>query len=151
MNSCVYRVTFLKSTDELNDDYERLSDHEKEKVANLDAESFFDYEELDKYVCFIICTPIEIQKYTRILTDNLIAHQCDNLSKSLLKSKFIPEIELKDKINNLNSIKYNFFEKDLETWILENLDIDTVLDRISEVGMDKLTSIEKTFLKDYHQ
>lgn len=151
MNSCVYRVTFLKSTDELNDDYERLSDHEKEKVANLDAESFFDYEELDKYVCFIICTPIEIQKYTKILTDNLIAHQCDNLSKSLLKSKFIPEIELKDKINNLNSIKYNFFEKDLETWILENLDIDTVLDRISEVGMDKLTSIEKTFLKDYHQ
>ncbi len=150
MNSFIFRVVFLRSTQELNDDYERLSDHEREKISNLDAESFFDYEEMDKYICFLITTHIEIQKYIKILNDNSIAHSFEDLSESILKSRFIVSDQLKDKVNNLNTIKYNFFEQDVEIWILENLDIDTVLDRISEVGMKKLTETEKTFLKDYH-
>ncbi len=150
MNSSIFRITFFKSTQDLNDDYERLSEHEKEKISNLDAESFFDYEEKECYICFLITTHLEIQKYIKILKDNLISHKLENLSTEILKSKFIVNNELKDKITNLNSIKYNFFEQDIENWILENLDIDTVLDRISEVGMDKLTDIEKAFLKDYH-
>jgi len=32
---------------------------------------------------------------------------------------------------------------------LNNLDIDMVLDRISEVGIDFLKSVEKEFLKNY--
>lgn len=150
MNSFIFRITFFKSTQDLNDDYDRLSDHEKEKIANLDAESFFDYEESDKYICFLITNPIEVQKYLKILKDNSIHHNCEDLSNDVLRSKFIVDRDLKDKVNNLNTIKYNFFEQDVESWILENLDIDTVLDRISEVGMDKLTEVEKAFLKDYH-
>lgn len=34
---------------------------------------------------------------------------------------------------------------------MENLDIDIVLDRISEVGIDNLSQIEKDFLKNYKQ
>lgn len=150
MNSFIYRITFFKSTQELNDDYERLSDNEKEKIANMDAESFFDYEELDNYICFVISTPLELDKYVQILNDNFISHQCDNISELILRSEFVVSQELDDKINSLNSIKYNFFKDDVDKWILSNLDIDTVLDRISKVGIDGLNEIEKTYLKQYN-
>jgi hypothetical protein len=36
-------------------------------------------------------------------------------------------------------------------WILENLDIDMVLDRISQIGINSLTKTEKEFLDKYQQ
>ena len=38
---------------------------------------------------------------------------------------------------------------DLDEWIYDNLDIDIVLDRISDVGMESLKKVEKEFLKNY--
>ena len=53
--------------------------------------------------------------------------------------------------NPTNQVKYTFFVEDVDEWIYNNLDIDTVLDRISEVGsVDSLTKIEKEFLETYH-
>ena len=37
----------------------------------------------------------------------------------------------------------SFFVDDLNDWIYNNLDIDTILDRINLVGIDSLTKIEK--------
>jgi hypothetical protein len=34
-------------------------------------------------------------------------------------------------------------------WTMENIDIDIVLDRISQVGMNNLKEVEKDFLKNY--
>lgn len=150
MNSFIYRITFFKSTQELNDDYDRLSENEKEKIANIDAESFFDYEEMDTYTCFLISSPLELSKYLKVLTDNFISHQLEDLSQKILKSEFVISKELDSRINSLNSIKYNFFKDDVDKWILSNLDIDTVLDRISKVGMDGLNEIEKQYLKQYN-
>ena len=60
------------------------------------------------------------------------------------------EEELKPLLTTINSIKYSFFIDDLNDWIFENLNIDNVLDRISEVGgVKNLTSIEKEFLKNF--
>ena len=64
----VYKIKFNKSSFELNDDYERLSDYEKDIISELNTESFFDYEdELDNYVCFVITTPTELDRYLKIL------------------------------------------------------------------------------------
>lgn len=148
MINSIYKISFSKSAQELNDDYERLSDHEKEKIASLDAESFFDYEDESGYICFLITNAIEIKKYLGILKSNFIFHVCEDLSRDILK--FNVKIDDEIKIDNVNHLKYNFFIDDVEQWILKNLDIDTVLDRISEVGIDNLTVIEKNFLKSYH-
>jgi hypothetical protein len=41
-----------------------------------------------------------------------------------------------------------FFISDIESWIADNLNIDIVLDKISETGMDSLKWIrKKEFLK----
>lgn len=150
MTTCVYKIRYDQSSFQLNEEYDRLSDHEKEKIADLDAESFFDYQDYsDKYVCYIISTPVEIKKYSSILLNNLIQHEIVDLSEDILKFRINIEQELKPLLSTINSIKYNFFVDDLNDWILENIDIDNVLDRISEVGMTNLSEVEKEFLKNY--
>jgi hypothetical protein len=145
----VYKIKFNKSSFELSDDYERLSDYEKDIISELNTESFFDYEdELDNYVCFVITTPTELDRYLKILRNNLIEHESSDLSKPVLKSEINLEL-LEDKLDSNNYFKYDFFINDLETWIYDNLEIDIVLDRITEVGMNSLKDVEKNFLKNY--
>jgi hypothetical protein len=146
----VYKIKFNKSSFELNDDYERLSDYEKDIISELNTESFFDYEdELDNYVCFVITTPTELDRYLKILKNNLIEHESSDLSKPVLKNEINLEV-LEDKLDSNNYFKYDFFMDDLESWIYDNLEIDIVLDRITEVGMNSLKDVEKNFLKNYN-
>jgi hypothetical protein len=146
----VYKIKFNKSSFELNDDYERLSDYEKDIISELNTESFFDYEdELNNYVCFVITTPTELDRYLKILRNNLIEHESTDLSKPVLKNEINLEL-LEDKLDSNNYFKYDFFMDDLESWIYDNLEIDIVLDRITEVGMNSLKDVEKNFLKNYN-
>jgi hypothetical protein len=123
MNTHIYKIEFDRNSYNLNEDYERLSEYEKEKISDLDAESFFDFEKDDNYSCFVITTPIEIKKYTTILTNNLIMCDCQDISQDVLKFNINLEEELKEQISTINSIKYSFFIDDVDDWIFENLDI----------------------------
>jgi hypothetical protein len=149
MLSCVYRINFGKSSFDLNDEYDRLSDYEKEKISELDAESFFDCDDdNENYVCYVITSPLEIKSYLGILSNNLIIVKCDNLSKDILRGKVNLEEELRPQLSTINSVKYSFFIDELNEWIYNNLDLDTVLDRISESGMKSLTDTERLFLSN---
>jgi len=79
----------------------------------------------------LITTHIEIDKYISILNNNLIKYE--------LKDKYLPT----------SQIKFNIFMEGINYWTMENIDIDTILDRISEVGMKNLKEVEKDFLKNY--
>jgi hypothetical protein len=59
------------------------------------------------------------------------------------------EKELKKYVNGLNRFRWNNFNKKITEWILSNLDIDIVLDRISNVGIEGLNKTEKKFLDNY--
>ena len=73
-----------------------------------------------------------------------------DLSNDILKFKIDLETELKPLLSTINSIKYSFFIDDINDWILQNLNIDDVLDRISELGtVEHLSEIEKEFLKNF--
>ena len=151
MVSHLYSIKFYKSSFELDNDYEGLSEHEKERISDMEADTYFDYDDDNgKYICYIISTQHEIDRYLRILKSNLIDFRCLDISNDVLKSKTNLLEDLKPMVTGTTSIKYNFFVKDINDWILDNLDIDDVLDRISDVGIESLTSIEKEFLKIYH-
>jgi len=145
----VYKIRYSKSSLELNEDYDNLSDYEKEQISELDAEGFFDYEDNSIYCCYVISTPVEVVKYSKILTNNLIAHEYLDLSQEILNNKIDIELELEDKLDEKNLFKYDFFLDDLEHWIYNNLEIDIVLDRITDVGINSLRQVEKDFLKHY--
>jgi hypothetical protein len=145
----VYKIRYSKSSLELNEDYDNLSDYEKEQISELDAEGFFDYEDNNIYCCYVISTPVEVVKYSKILTNNLIQHEYLDLSKEILNNKIDIELELEHKLDEKNLFKYDFFLDDLEHWIYNNLEIDIVLDRITDVGINSLRQVEKDFLKHY--
>ena len=149
MANRIYKIRYSKSSLELNEDYDNLSDYEKEQISELDAEGFFDYEDNNIYCCYVISTPVEVVKYSKILTNNLIAHECLDLSKDIIYNKIDVEYELEDKLDEKNLFKYDFFLDDLEHWIYNNLEIDIVLDRITDVGINSLRQVEKDFLKHY--
>jgi hypothetical protein len=150
MNIKVYKIEFNKSNFELENDWDNLSDYELEIVNQLDCLSLFDYEDHNSiYISFIISKPDELDKYSDILTRNSIWHKVTDISKDILKSKVDLESELTPHLSSFNSLKLEFFMEDLNNWILSNLDIDTVLDRISEVGIENLKPIEKEFLKNF--
>jgi hypothetical protein len=148
MNLCVYKIAFDSSIEYLDEKYEMLSEIEQERISELDAVSYFDYIESDKYHFFVITDPQEIKMYTEILRNNLIGFKISDLSNDILNNKIDLTKELSTKADE-DKIKLDFFIEDIKSWILDNLDIDQVLDRISEVGIDNITEIEKNFLKNY--
>lgn len=147
---CVYKFNFSKSPFDLNDDYDRLSDIDKEKIAEIDAEAFIDFEENEKYAFFIITEPTEVKKYTDVLDENLVWYDVKNVSEEILNGSFKVEDYISEMTISFNSMKYSFFIDDLNDWIYNNLDIDTILDRISSFGIDSLTKVEKKFLENYN-
>ena len=145
---CIFKIKFTKSPFDLNEDYDRLSDIDKEKIADMNADSFFDYEEDGVYTFFTIAEPIEVKRYLGVLSENLVRFELIDLSKDVLKGNFDIDSEVGAKVEPLDSMKFSFFVDDLNDWIYNNLDIDTILDRISQVGLDSLTKIEKEFLNN---
>ena len=146
----IFKIKFSKNSDCLNDDYDRLAEYEKDKISSISVESFFDYDDDDdRYNFILITTHIEIKKYITILENNLIWFDLENLSHSILKGEIDLEYLLKDKYLQTSLIKFNTFIESINYWILDNTDIDTVLDRISQVGMNNLKEVEKDYLKNY--
>lgn len=145
--SSIYHVKFFKSSFKLEDDYEHLSDIDKEKISDINSEAFFDFDEDDRYNFFTIVDAVEFKSYSRILNDNLISFELKDISEDVLKGNFDIESILK---KSTNPIRFSFFLDYLDEWIYSNLNIDIVLDRISEVGIRHLRKIEKEFLDNYN-
>jgi hypothetical protein len=146
----VFKINFYKSTAELEDLYDYFSELDKEKLNELDTESYFDYDDLSgNYTLLIIASHIEVDKYIKIIRDNNLKVDYLDISNDILKFKYNLESDLFYLISDENEIKFDFFIHDLNNWILENLYIDNVLDRISEIGIDNLSKIEKEFLENY--
>ena len=148
--SNIFKFKFSKSSFELSDDYDRLSDIDKERIADMDVHSYVDFEENDEYSFFIITESIEIEKYIEILYNNLISFEYKDITSDVLKSRYDIEDKISPIVDPLASGKYSLFMDDLDEWIYDNLDIDIVLDRISDVGMESLKKVEKEFLKNYN-
>lgn len=151
MNTGVYKIMFGKSLLGLDEDYEFLSEVEQEKISLIDTESFFDFEDLEgNYICFLLCSEIEVRKYSDILTNNFISHIINDLSPDILSFRLVLEDQLNYVLDTSNSIKYTFFMDDLNSWIIKRLDMDFVLDRINLLGgINRLSRIEKEFLKNF--
>lgn len=147
--TCVYKIQFTKNSYDLNVEYDKLSEHEKESISAMLPESYFEFNnDCEHYVIYIMLNPLDAKRYTKILEDNLINHSIINISKDLLNGMDF-EKDLKKYVNGLNRFRWNNFNKKITEWILSNLDIDIVLDRINNVGIEGLNKIEKKFLDNY--
>lgn len=146
----VYKITFNKTSQELEDLYDNFSILDQEKLVELSTESYFDYDGFKgNYTVFFISSPVDVEKYIEVLENNYIKTKCLNITDDLLNLKYNLEIDLKHLVDKDNELKFEFFIDDLNNWLLENLDIDVILDKISEVGIQNIGEIEKKFLENY--
>ena len=147
--TCVYKIQFTKNSYDLNVEYDKLSEHEKESISSMLPESYFEFNnDCEHYLIYIMLNPLDAKRYTKILENNLINHSIIDISEYLLNGMDF-EKELKKYVNGLNRFRWNNFNKKISEWILSNLDIDIVLDRISNVGIEGLNKTEKKFLDNY--
>lgn len=146
----VYKIVFNKSSFELDKDYERFSEQEKVTISSMNPDSFFDFNDKEHYTLYLIFSPIDIEKYSNILNNNLIEHTSEDVSEKVLENKLCVESSLKPFVNALNRFRWNTYKAKLDQWIYDNLDMDLVLDRIGQCGgMDNLRPVEKKFLRNF--
>lgn len=145
----VYKIVFNKSSFELDKDYERFSEQEKVTISSMNPDSFFDFNDKEHYTLYLIFSPIDIEKYSKILNNNLIEHTSEDVSERVLENKLCVESSLKPFVNALNRFRWNTYKAKLDQWIYDNLDMDLVLDRIGQCGMDGLRPVEKKFLRNF--
>ena len=145
----VYKIVFNKSSFELDKDYERFSEQEKITISSMNPDSFFDFNDKERYTLYLIFSPLDIEKYSKILDNNLIEHTSEDVSEKVLENKLCVESSLKPYVNALNRFRWNTYKAKLDQWIYDNLDMDLVLDRIGQCGMDGLRPVEKKFLRNF--
>jgi hypothetical protein len=80
---------------------------------------------------FFLNEELETQIET-ILKKYDVSYAKENLTENLL--------------TNPNEVFTDYFMERLNEFLTDNLDVDSILDRILDVGVDKLTSFEKYFL-----
>ena len=143
----IWKIKFCRNSYQLNDDYERLSEFEKEQISNLLVECYIDWDdEFDHYNCILLTDLYSIKTYQKILNSNFIKYSIEDLSNKVLTSEIDIFLEVK---TISNPIKFKSFNDIIVKWIIERINIDIVLDRISKVGIDGLKDYEKDFLKHY--
>jgi hypothetical protein len=141
-------IEFNRSLEDITYDYDRLSDNDKEKMGNISIITSFDYEdEYDNYTIIILILPNEKEKYKKILDDNIIPYICTDITQNVIRNKINLSKKLIKFVNNYNKIEYFNFINKVNEWIGNNIDIDIVLDIISEYGIESLRDIDKEFLK----
>jgi len=126
----------------------RLSDLEKERIAGVDVDTTFDYEdEYENYSSYILISSVELENYKKILDDNLIPYICTDISESVIYNEIYLDEVLIDKIDKYNIKSYEDFTIKTNDWIKSNLNLDIVLDIINKRGIDSLRDIDKELLK----
>lgn len=73
-----------------------------------------------------------------------------NLIKKLL-DKYDIEYVISDVSSDVPNNISESFRNEIDEFMLDNLSLDTILDRISEVGIDNITTIEKYYLEIFNK
>lgn len=147
----IYKMIFDKTSFELMNEYDSISEHDKEHIDTLNTESYFDFDDGHSYYCYLIMQKMEMKSYINILNRNDIKYECVDISERLLKHE-IDIYELEEFVKEDTKVLFEFFVDDVNDWIFNNLNIDHILDRILVVGnTDKLSDVEREFLENYNK
>lgn len=149
MNNNIFMIKFSKPSAELTNEYNDMKIEDKKNLSDINISSLIDIDDENGYECYIICEETDIKKYKKILNSNKISYICDNISKQVISGEINLEKYIKSKLDNINKQFYKEFIKSVNLFILENLKLDDILDKISFKGIKSLTKLEKKYLKNY--
>jgi hypothetical protein len=136
-NYKIIKYQYEFSTEELESKvWDNMSDEEVKWAVRITLEGINDtagITESRAWDLFFLNEELETQIET-ILKKYDVSYAKENLTENLL--------------TNPNEVFTDYFMERLNEFLTDNLDVDSILDRILEVGVDKLTSFEKYFLNN---
>lgn len=147
-NNYIYKVFFNITSEELDNEYLNFSEQDKEKIKSLNFKSFFDYNLGSRYFLYIICDCIDMETFSELLDQYAILHGYTDISEDILSKKIDLSVDLCGK-KSPDGVLLGIFLGDIDKWIVRNIDIDKILDRINEVGFNNLTKLELEYLDKY--
>jgi hypothetical protein len=134
-NYKIIKYQYEFSTEELESKvWDNMSDEEVKWAVRITLEGINDtagITESRAWDLFFLNEELETQIET-ILKKYDVSYAKENLTENLL--------------TNPNEVFTDYFMERLNEFLTDNLDVDSILDRILDVGVDKLTSFEKYFL-----
>jgi hypothetical protein len=142
-------IKFSKPSTELTKEYNDMKIEDKKKLSDINISSLIDIDDENGYECYIICEQDDIENYKKILNSNKISYICDNISKKVISGEINLEKYVKSKLDSINKQYYKEFIKSVNLFILDNLNLDDILDKISFTGLKSLSKLEKKYLKNY--
>ena len=149
MNDNIFMIKFSKPSGELTKEYNNMNVEDKKKLSSINISSLIDIDDENGYECYIICEEEDIEKYKKILKMNKISYICDNISKKVISGEINLEKYIKQKLDNINKQYYKEFIVSVNLFIINNLTLDNILDKITVSGIKSLTKLEKKYLKNY--
>jgi len=134
-NYKIIKYQYEFSTEELESKvWDNMTDKEVKWAVRITLEGINDtagITESRAWDLFFLNEELETQIET-ILKKYDVSYVKENLTENLL--------------TNPNEVFTDYFMERLNEFLTDNLDVDSILDRILDVGVDKLTSFEKYFL-----
>jgi hypothetical protein len=147
MNQEIFKLSFVFEPSLLSEYYSTLTEIQKSKVSNLDITASFYYQSYNIQIGYLIISQLEMEIYKKVLDDNYIPYICEEISQKVLNNKTNLEIELENYINFYNSIDYDILIYEVNQWLRQRLTLDSILDRISEFGIETLRPIDREILR----
>lgn len=125
-----------------------LSESDKLILYNMKSENEFTYEFNDTFYMYIWVDPSNQLLLIRLLDSNNITYICKDLTDSCLNFVIDLESILWEFVNPYNVVQYDNFILFTNKVISNNLNLDSILDKISLKGVDSLNHFELSFLKN---
>jgi len=134
MSLRLIRFDYQITQDELNDNFlYKLNEEELNWVFKIETE-----------------LP-NISKSEGDIFDVFLVDEINLKSIKKLLDKYDIEYVISDVSTDVPNNISESFRKEIDEFILDNLTIDTILDRISEVGIDNISPVEKYYLELFNK
>jgi predicted restriction endonuclease len=135
MSLRLIRFDYPLTQDELNESLlYKLTEEELNWSLKIDTEIPTDSESSDSVWDIFLIDDENLNTIETILNKYKIDYESKDISDELFDS-------------NINK----FFRVEIDNFLLDNWEIDTVLDRISEVSIDNISPVEKYYLQIYNK
>jgi hypothetical protein len=145
-------VFMIEFKDYLNQADTMLVDEEKlETIYLLNFYLCIDFIKDKNYTLFVISDNLGVDNFKMFLDENKIPYICKNISDLVLSGEININDSILDSLDEFNYEISDLFLEEIDDWIYQNTDIDIILDKISEKGIESLIEPEKKYLDNYNK
>jgi hypothetical protein len=126
----VYKISTNLTESESDKIYNSLSRENKKKISDLNEGVLNNdiFDEFGHMTSYMICDKQVVDFIVDLFHVNKVKYKVEDITKLFLYG----QVKIED--------------KDFQNFLKENLDIDTILDKINEIGINSLTDLDKQIL-----